>query len=143
LIAQVVENTIKTAPCSICTDKTYCLIVYNKILLICLQNGEDEDENEPKKKVMKTEDETTKDHKSEETNKCSADTTEVPSSEKEKSKEEISKEEQSKLNSENKTKKPEIPEVDELEETLMCSICQELLYNCIRYKYVRNYCTTV
>ena len=81
---------------------------------------------------MKTTDETTKDHKSEETNKGSADTKE---SEKEKTKEEISKEEQSKLNSENKTKKPEIPEVDELEETLMCSICQELLYNCIRYRY--------
>jgi hypothetical protein len=57
------------------------------------------------------------DHKSEETNKGSADTKEVPSSEKEKTKEEISKEEQSKLNSENKTKKPKIPEVDELEET--------------------------
>ena len=84
---------------------------------------------------MKTTDETTKDHKSEETNKGSADPKEVPSSEKEKTKEEISKEEQSKLNSENKTKKPKIPEVDELEETLMCSICQELLYNCIRYRY--------
>lgn len=105
------------------------------------KNGEDQDENEPKKKVMKTSDDATKDNQSEETNKGSADTKEVPSSEKEKSKEEISKEEQSKLNSENKTKKPEIHEVDELEETLMCSICQELLYNCISLQpCMHSYC---
>ncbi|XP_076107813.1 E3 ubiquitin-protein ligase CHFR-like [Mytilus galloprovincialis] len=100
------------------------------------KKDEDKDDSEPAKKMMKTSE------LSAESKIGSDDTTNVPSSEiKKKSKEEISKEEASKLKSGAGTTPAAVPDVDEIEETLMCSICQEIMYNCISLQpCMHSYC---
>ncbi|XP_063448138.1 E3 ubiquitin-protein ligase CHFR-like [Mytilus trossulus] len=99
------------------------------------KKDEDTDDSEPVKKMRKTSEES-------KTEKSSCKTTEVSSGEnKKKSKEEISKEEASKMKSGTVTTSAAVPDVDEIEETLMCSICQEIMYYCISLQpCMHSYC---
>lgn len=103
------------------------IITAIRVFLVYTFPLQENDNTEPKAKIAKLSDD------SKSANEESKDKTEEPSGDNsEKSKEEISQEEQSKLKSEGGTKPVAATAVDEIEETLLCSICQELLYNCIR-----------